>query len=125
MYRIIGTAPFSDMTGLQCSERLKSLCTESLEQRRLKADLCMYYKIIAGLVDLPMDEFFVLKKGVTRNNGSSIYVNVFHVNAERYYFKNRCITSWNALPTTVVNSTSLFAFKRYIEGIDLHNYMRS
>src|ERR1700730_11599743 len=47
------------MVGLQYSERLKLLNTESLEQRRLKSNLCMYYKIIFELVDLPIDEFLL------------------------------------------------------------------
>jgi hypothetical protein len=119
------TKRLDGMLGLQYSERLKSLGSESLEQRRIKSDLCMYYKVIAELVDLPIDEFFVFKKGVTRNNGSSIYMNLFHVNAERYYFKNRCITAWNSLPPSVVNASSLNAFKRCLEGIDFSKYLRS
>ena len=79
------------MVGLQYPDRLKTLGTESLELRRLKSDLCMYFKIVTELVDLPIDEFFTFKNGVTRNNGASICINTFHVNAERYYFKNRHI----------------------------------
>ena len=65
------------MAGLQYSDRLRLLETESLEQRRLKSDLCMYYKIIFELVDLPVDDFFVIRNGITRNNGVSIYKNSF------------------------------------------------
>src|SRR5579872_7559421 len=64
------TKRLSGMAGLQYSERLNILRIESLEQRRLKADLYMYYKIIAGLVDLPIDEFFLFRGGITRNNGA-------------------------------------------------------
>ena len=113
------------MKGLQYSDRLKYLAIESLELWRLKADLYMYYKIITGLVDLPIEEFFVFKKGVTRNNGASIYINKYHANAERYYFKNRHINAWNSLPTSVVSSMSLNAFKRSLEGIDFSKYLRS
>ena len=62
------TKRLNGMLDLQYSDRLKSLGTESLETRRLKYDLCMYYKIITGLVDLPIDEFFIFQNGVTRNN---------------------------------------------------------
>ena len=103
--------------GLQYSDRLRSLGTESLEQRRIKSDLCMYYKVIAGLVDLPIDEFFVFKKDVTRNNCSSINMNLFHVNAERYYFKNRSITSWNSLYLSVLNA-SFFKCSQKMPGRD-------
>ena len=39
--------------------RLKILDLESLEQRRLKFDLKMYFQIIHGLVNLDRDKFFV------------------------------------------------------------------
>ena len=44
------------------SERLKILKLESLELRRLKADLTMYYKILNGLVDLDAAMFFDLDR---------------------------------------------------------------
>ncbi len=47
------TKHLDGMIGLQYSDKLKSLGTESLEQRRLKDDLRMYYKVMAELVDLP------------------------------------------------------------------------
>src|SRR5207244_3806641 len=40
------------LSELSYSDRLKALGTESLELLRLKADLCMYYKIIVELIDL-------------------------------------------------------------------------
>jgi len=73
------------MAEFQYSERLKILNSESLEQRRLKSDLCMYYKIISGLVDLPVDDFFFIRNGITRNNGVCIYKNSFCLNSERYF----------------------------------------
>ena len=39
-------------------ERLALPGLESLELRRLKADLCMTYKIMFNLVDLNVDNFF-------------------------------------------------------------------
>ena len=40
----------------------KNLKFESLELRRLKADLTMYYKILNGLVDLDAAMFFDLDR---------------------------------------------------------------
>jgi len=118
------TKRLSGMAGLQYSDRLNILGTESLEQRRLKADLCMYYKIIAGLVDLPIDEFFLFRGGITRNNGASIYPSSFHFNAERYYFRNRCISSWNSLSSNVVSATSLNNFKKCLDDVNLSKFLR-
>ena len=64
---------------------MKALETETLERRHLKADLYMYYTVIAELVDLPVDEFFVFKQTITRNNGVYLYKHSFRYNAERYY----------------------------------------
>ena len=113
------------MNELGYSERLKTLGAESMEQRRLKSDLCMYFKIVSELVDLPVDEFFLFKHGVTRNNGASIYMNTFRINAERYYFKNRCISAWNSLSTNVINATSLNFFKRCLVDVDLSKFLRN
>ena len=119
------TKRLSGMEELQYSDRLKLLGTESLEKRRLKSDLCMYYKIIYELVDLPVDDFFCFRTGITRNNGLCLNMNSFRSNAERYYFKNRCIRAWNMLPFSVVNSTSLFTFKRGLANFDFRKYLRT
>jgi len=87
--------------------------------------MCMYYKIIFQLVDLPVDDFFCFRDGITRNNGLCIYENKFRSNAERYYFKNRCINAWNKLPSYVVNANSLVTFKRSLGSIDFHKYLRT
>jgi hypothetical protein len=113
------------MKGLQYSERLKLLNAESLEMRRLKFDLFMYYKIIFNLTDVPTDEFFILKNGITRNNGLCISLNKFHYNAERYYFRNRCVNVWNSLPNYVVNSACLNDFKRSLSVIDLSRFLKN
>ena len=113
------------LNGLQYSDRLKTIFTETLEQRRLKADLYMYYKIIVELVDLPVDEFFFFKHTITRNNGAYIYKNSFRYNAERYYFKNRSIAAWNSLATNVVNAKSLNDFKTLLDSLDLSKFLRS
>jgi len=119
------TKRVNGMTGLQYAERLQLLEAETLEQRRLKSDMCMYYKIIHELVDLPIDEFFFIRNGVTRNNGAFIYKGSFRFNAERYYFKNRGINAWNALPCSVANAASPLSFKRLLTTIDFSKFLRT
>ena len=111
------------MSGLQYPDRPKTLATDRLEQRGLKADLRMYCKIIIELVDLPVDEFFCFKQSVTRNNGATIYLNSFRFNAERYYFKNRWVSHWYSLATYVVKSKSLNDFKRCLDGTVFNNFL--
>ena len=106
------TKRLNGLSGLQYAERLKLLETETLEQRRLKSDMFMYYKIIDEMIDLPLEDFFCIRNGVTRNNGACIYKGSFRSNAERYYFKNRGINAWNTLPSNVANAASPFIFKK-------------
>ena len=119
------TKRLDGLSDLQYFERLEVLKAETLEQRRLKSDLSMYYKIIHEMVDLPVEEFFSIRNGVTRNNGASLYKNKFRSNAERYYFQNRCINAWNALPTNVANAASPLVFKKCLASIDLRKFLRS
>ena len=49
------------MNFLDYHERLALLGLESLELRRLKADLCMTYKIMFNLVDLNVDNLFTVR----------------------------------------------------------------
>ena len=113
------------MSGLQYPERLQMLSAETLELRRLKADLCMYHKIIHEMVDLPVDEFFYFKQGITRNNGACIYKNSFRLNAERYYFKNRYVSSWNSLTANAVHASSINVFKKCLDDLDLCKFLKS
>jgi hypothetical protein len=50
------------------TDRLRILNLQSLEFRRLKADIVMTYKIIHGLVDLDKNKFFNFRQSKTRGN---------------------------------------------------------
>jgi len=102
------TKRLNGLKELHYSERLKVLDIESLEKRRLKSDLSMYYKIIFQMVDLPVEAFFCFRNGITRNNGLCIYSKSFRSNAERYYFRNRCVNSWNLYKCTKCSVIILF-----------------
>ena len=104
--------------------RLSILNSETLELRRIKSDLGMYFKIVHGLVDIPMDCFFTFRIGKTRTNGKTLLKHAFNNNMERYAFKNRCINLWNMLPANVVNSSSFIAFKNTLRLIDLPDLLR-
>ena len=101
-------------------DRLKCLGAESLEMRRIKYDLSMYFKILHGIVDSNSDSMFQVRDIRTRNNGLTLFKSKFNCNLERYIFRNRCINIWNLLPQTVVGSSDIFAFKRRLNSIDLN-----
>ena len=110
------------MKGVPYNDRLKCLNAESLELRRIKHDLTMYFKIVHGIVDCrPNSEsMFQVRDVRTRNNGLTLFKAKFNCNLERYIFMKRCINIWNLLPQTVVGSSDVFAFKRRLNAIDLN-----
>ena len=73
------TKRISGMSGLSYHSRLKVLNLESLELRRLRADLLLAYKILFGLLRVNSDIFLLQKNSlITR---SRIYVTNSHGSA--------------------------------------------
>jgi len=73
--------------------RLSHLHLNNLERRRLTADLILTYRIIFGLVDVCMSDYFVLKsvygdRTVTRGNPFMLSVNYRRTNTRKYFLAN-------------------------------------
>ena len=112
------------LNGVPYTDRLKCLNAETLEMRRIKCDLTMYFKILIGLVDISPDAFFRVRNVRTRNNGLTLYKEKFNYNLERYFFSNRCINVWNLLPQNLVCSSDLSSFKRNLNSLNLVEIIR-
>jgi hypothetical protein len=116
------------MQNLSYLARLKKLNLESLEIRRLRADLILMYKILFGLVDVAVDDFFVLN--VSRNN-RGLRAHCYQVmqpvcisTFRHAFFTNRTIPVWNSLPIAT-NFTSLACFKKSINSNHLLKYCKA
>lgn len=110
-------------TGLNYKERNIMLNMESLELRRLKADLVMTYKIIFGLVDVNCQSFFTLRNNsITRGHDYKLAVENFKLNCRKNFFSIRVANVWNSLPENV-NFDHLKSFKRCLELIDFSNFI--
>ena len=117
------TKRLSGMKSLNYNDRLQRLNLESLELRRLKADLVMYFKIVHGAVDLNADDFFKRSPiDNTRSNGYKLSKPYFKTFAAQNHFNSRCIRIWNALPVEIMACKSTTAFKRKLNGTDLNKY---
>ena len=114
------------MKHLSYPERLAVLNLEPLELRKLKADLVMYYKILNNLISINFDDQFTIQKSSsisTRSTGPSLLKPFCRTNriANNVFF--RSINILNALPVTITNATSLFAFKRLLSNFDLPPFL--
>ena len=112
------TKKLSGMENISYMQRLKILKADTLELRRIKADIIMYYKIIHGCVTITSSNYFKLKADVhTRGQALMIYKETCKNNCQKYAFKNRSANIWNKLPSSVVNAPNLKAFKNYVQKL--------
>ena len=99
------------MKSLNYNDRLQHLKLESLELRRLKADLMMDYKIVHEVVDLKFDDFLKFSLSNTRSNGYKLLKPVFRTVAAQNHFNSRCVRIWNALPLDIGTCKPTTAFR--------------
>jgi len=101
--------------------RLKQLNLESLELRRLKADLTLTYKLVFGIIDLDGTKFFKpLNNTTTRGHAFRLDTqNSLGSEVQRHFFNNRVLNIWNNLPADV-DFNSLCKFKNSL----CTNYLR-
>ena len=108
---------------LSYTERLSFLKLQSLEHRRLIADLTMTYNILHDKVSINNDFFTLNPNKNLRGHPLKITVPVIKNNVQKFLFSNRVIAPWNSLPTPVVLSKSTLSFKNQLKKIDLNNHL--
>ena len=105
------------MSGLEYGERLRCLGLYSIYGRFLRQDIIKVYKILNGNNDSLKAMFE--RSGVDRTRGHRFKLVLPRCRSElfRRSFFVRSVGHWNKLPNALVESDSLFSFKR---GLDLH-----
>jgi hypothetical protein len=106
------------------AERLRCLMLDSLELRRLKADLCLTFCILHKLNDSEASRFFETRiNSVTRGHPMKLVVRAVKRDCTKYFFSSRVVKPWNSLPSDVVLSSSLSQFKRSINLINFDSFL--
>ena len=96
---------------------LDQLQWSSLEERRAQAKADMMYRIVNGLVDIPISLF---SPTLTMRGHTQKYLIPFaRIDIYRHSFFPDGIRLWNALPQHVVDSTSLESFRGQVQSIQL------
>jgi len=114
------TKKLSGMKNLSYSDRLSVLAIDSLEKRRLKSDLCMYYKILNAHIDLNVKDYFLFARTTcTRGHNFKLVKPICCTNFHLNQFGIRCVNVWNALSSNIVNASSVQVFKRLISTANL------
>ena len=104
--------------------RLQRLNIESLEVRRIYNDIVLFYKIVRGLIEVDFRNFFSLCENNTRGHMYKVNVQHARLNCRKFFFINRTIPKWNALPSELAEAQSLDAFKQMLKTFNLNMYCR-
>ena len=91
---------------------LSQLNWQTLEERRSVARLCLFYKIVNGLVAVSLPEYIQPTHRISRYCHSMTFRQI-HTGKDRYKYSffPLAVVQWNALPANVVVSPSLEVFK--------------
>ena len=109
---------------LSYPDRLKFLHLQSLEHRRLLADLIMCYNIIRNHSCIDPSDFFTQPHyKYSRGHPFHLSIPLAKLNSRKHFFSNRIINIWNSLPTEIVLSHSTSAFKYHIKRLDLSKFL--
>ena len=97
---------------LSYEERLKRTKLYSLEQRRIRGDMILTYRIMTGDIKIkPCDMFSLDHSTRTRGHNMRIAPKLSNGQVRQSFFSQRVGTIWNKLPVNIVNSVSVAQFK--------------
>ena len=115
------------LPGLQAKsyeERLRILKITTLEERRLKLDLCFLFKVIKGKINVNFENYFEYKSNITRGHSLSLRERQSNSDLKRFSFAQRIVKVWNFLPETVINAPSVASFKKQLDKVELGRFLR-
>ena len=116
----LGSLRYSSYSSM--TQMLSTLGWRSLEQRCADARLTMFYKIVYGLVIIPMPLYIRRPVRTTRTMHPMHYGQIpTTASYYKYSFFPLAIVQWNKLPTQVVISTDLNSFRSTV--CTLHHSM--
>ena len=100
------------LEGLSYEERLKRTKLYSLEQRRIRGDMILTYRILSGDIKVkPRDIFSLDCYTRTRGHDMRIASKLSNSQVRQSFFSQRVATVWNKLPQRIVSSNSVAQFK--------------
>lgn len=105
------TKRISGMSDRSYEDRIRHLKLPTLSQRRTYFDLVCLYKILNGLLETQCKFALRLSQKGSRGHVQQLQKLSCSQDCRKFFFRLRVVNHWNALPTEVVNSTTLETFK--------------
>ena len=117
------TKRLAGLYDLNYGDRLIALGIDSLERRRLNADLILTYKIVFNLIDLQFNDFFVFNTNSLRGHRYKLFMPRYALDVRKHFFSQRVINPWNNLDPVKTNFQSLSTFKRSLSINNISPYL--
>ena len=113
-----------ELRNLPYEIRLKKINLTTLEVRRIRGDLIEVYKILNGFENIDWKLLFTRAKyDGTRGHSMKLEKKAFRLDIRKYFFTQRVIDYWNALPQTAIDAKNVNEFKGKLE-VHLQNIIR-
>ena len=115
----------SGLRGVTYKEKLQEIGLDSLEMRRLKADLLQTFKIVHKFDDVNHRLWFRLAGENIRVNtrqaadSSKLKSNMTRLDIRKHFYSNRIVQAWNQLPSEIRNSGSIKEFRKKLNSYKL------
>ena len=94
------------------SSMLDHLQWESLESRRSKIQLTLFFKVIHNLIDIPADQYLTPSTSRTRATHTKRYRRFSpSTDSFKFSFFPRTVPLWNSLRAVIAEAPSLVSFK--------------
>ena len=100
------------------TKMLHDLSWHPMCERRAQAKVVMLYRIVHGLVAIPLTQYFTPSTRI-RGHPMQYRQHTCHINAYQYSFFPSAIPLWNNLPTITVLAPSLDTFKDQVSCLSL------
>ena len=114
------TKRLAGFEGLSYPERLCKANINSLELRRLRADLTLCYKILHKHVCIDTNNLFILdNNNLTRGHRFKLRSSRPRLDTRLHFFGYRVISAWNGLSALCVEAPSIVSFKNILIAEDL------
>ena len=97
------------------SERLTALQLDSLDRRRLFADLLEIFKMKCNM-SIDFNDFFTISSSKTRCHAFKVHTQFCKHDFRKHFFSLRSTAVWNSLPPEVVECNSVKVFKSMISN---------
>ena len=104
---------------LSYNDRLVKTGLATLEDRRTRGDMIEVFKIINGIDNLDVKNFFSFSgSSRTRGHEHKLTKSRSRLDIRKHSFSQRVVNKWNELPEVVVDAKSVNCFKNRYESYD-------